>query len=78
MLVKSLRFEEDDRFGQQYEYNEQGQPIRFMFGYIARALVTHGPSVKLDFYLSSEDSDKIRLIVEAAAQRELDSAMHKA
>lgn len=77
MLVKSLRFEEDDRFGQQYEYNEQGQPIRFMFGYIARALVTHGPSVKLDFYLSIEDSEKIQAIVKAAAQRELDSVVRK-
>lgn len=78
MLVKSLRFEEDDRFGQQYEYNGAGQPTCFKFTYIARALVKHGPSVTLDFYLSIEDSEKIMSIVEAAAQREFDSAMRKA
>ena len=77
MLVKSLRFEEDDRFGQQYEYNEAGQPTCFKFTYIARAIVKHGPSMTLDFYLSIEDSEKIQAIVKAAAQRELDSVMCK-
>lgn len=76
MYVKDIRFEIDNRFGPQYEY-EHGQPVRFKTTYLAQATVKYEPSVTLNVYLSADDCQKIIDIVLAAAQREIDSILAK-